>query len=374
MERSETMTRRIFCKILLVIVAVFSLLVASGVLSAQGRSEDAFERVKKVQELHSDALMARPGVVGTAIGLGQNNAPVVKVLLERPGVAGIPKKLDDVSVEVVVTGKFYALPKPDNPGKPDKPDKPGKPGGGKETNPKKRFDRPVPIGVSTGNENECSAGTIACRVTDSAGNVYALSNNHVYALENKASEYESNRVLQPGRYDAKPPCALKSRDVIGELHDFEPIVGFFPDCEYPPDNPATNTIDAAIALSSESDLGDATPSNGYGKPKSTTVPAVLEQPVQKYGRTSSLTKGSIVGVNVQVDVGYSSGCARFVDQIIVEGVGTFIQSGDSGSLLVTDPGRNPVGLLFAGNQSGTLAVANQIDLVLDRFGVTIDGE
>jgi hypothetical protein len=32
-----------------------------------------------------------------------------------------------------------------------------------------------------------------------------------------------------------------------------------------------------------------------------------------------------------------------------------------------------VGLLFAGNSKGTLAIANPIDPVLQRFGVTIDG-
>lgn len=52
----------------------------------------------------------------------------------------------------------------------------------------------------------------------------------------------------------------------------------------------------------------------------------------------------------------------------------FIKAGDSGSLLVTDPDRNPVGLLFAGNGSGQLAIANRIDLVLESFGVAIDGE
>jgi hypothetical protein len=41
---------------------------------------------------------------------------------------------------------------------------------------------------------------------------------------------------------------------------------------------------------------------------------------------------------------------------------------------VTDPDRNPVGLLFAGNGSGQLAIANRIDLVLESFGVAIDGE
>lgn len=33
---------------------------------------------------------------------------------------------------------------------------------------------------------------------------------------------------------------------------------------------------------------------------------------------------------------------------------------------------NPVGLMFAGNSSGTMAIANRIDLVLEAFDVTID--
>jgi predicted phage tail protein len=61
-----------------------------------------------------------------------------------------------------------------------------------------------------------------------------------------------------------------------------------------------------------------------------------------------------------------------VDQIGIS-PGTFSAGGDSGSLIVTDDeNNNPVGLLFAG--SSTLTIANKIDLVLDHFGVTIDGE
>jgi hypothetical protein len=67
--------------------------------------------------------------------------------------------------------------------------------------------------------------------------------------------------------------------------------------------------------------------------------------------------------------------ATFIEQIEVQGgKGPFIKGGDSGSLLVTDPERNPVGLLFAGTRSGKTAFANPIDAVLDSFGVTIDGE
>jgi len=325
------MTRRIFCKVLLVVVAIFGVLVLSGVLSAHGRSEDAFEHVKDVQERNTDVLMARPGVVGTAVGLNDDVEYAVLVLLERPGVAGIPQELDGVSVQVVVTGKIYALTTG-------------------------RYDRPVPTGVSTGHP-DITAGTIACRVTDGS-NVYALSNNHVYAKSNEASIGDA--VIQPGTFDGGSSPA----DDIGTLADFEPI-------EF--SRRAKNEIDAAIASSTTSLLGTATPAGGYGTPSSTIVGAFLGQQVQKFGRTTELTQGEVTGVNATVNVGYGPGkTAKFVKQIIIE-PGGFSAGGDSGSLIVTnDDNLNPVGLLFAG--SSTVTVANRIDLVLARFGVTVDGD
>ena len=94
--------------------------------------------------------------------------------------------------------------------------------------------------------------------------------------------------------------------------------------------------------------------------------------VQKYGRTTGLTAGAITGINATVRVRYSSGSARFVDQIMIE-PGGFSAGGDSGSLIVTnDESCNPVGLLFAG--SSTVTIANPIGPVLQRFGVTVDGD
>ena len=57
--------------------------------------------------------------------------------------------------------------------------------------------------------------------------------------------------------------------------------------------------------------------------------------------------------------------------------GTFSAGGDSGSLIVVNSvgsgsDRRPVGLLFAGSSSYT--IANPIDAVLTEFRVTIDGE
>jgi hypothetical protein len=140
------------------------------------------------------------------------------------------------------------------------------------------------------------------------------------------------------------------------------------------DTTVKNVVDAAIALTSAANLGASTPSNGYGIPKSATTAAALGLKVQKYGRTTSLTQGSVYAVNVTVNVGYTAGTARFVKQIWVKGAKSgFIKAGDSGSLLVTNPGCNPVGLLFAGDQSGSNAFANPITDVLSAMQVTIDG-
>lgn len=195
------------------------------------------------------------------------------------------------------------------------------------------------------------------------GGVYALSNNHVYANENQASIGDA--VIQPGTYDGGSSPA----DDVGTLAGFELIVF---------STTANNVIDAAIAESTTSLLNNATPSDGYGTPKSTTAPAYINQKVKKYGRTTGLTKGQVYAVNATVNVGYSSGVARFVNQIIIT-PGAFSAGGDSGSLVVADgkgrdkaDDRKPVGLLFAG--SDLFTIANPIDDVLSAFGVTIDGE
>lgn len=354
------MSRRIFCKVVLaVVVAVFGLSVFSGVLSAQGRSDEAFERVIEVQERHTERLMALKGVVGTAVGLDRNNFAVVKVLTAHGAVAGIPGRLEGVRVQPVVTGEFYALPKPDNPGG-------GKPAKEDPVDPTARFDRPVPIGVSTGHP-DITAGTIGCRVTD-GGSVFALSNNHVYANENQANF--NDEVIQPGTADGGVDPLDDRIDVIGTLEAYVPIDFAGGD----------NFVDAAIALTTTDELANATPSDGYGTPRSTTAAAAINQKVKKYGRTTGQTKGRVYALNATVNVGYDSGVARFVNQIVIT-PGSFSAGGDSGSLVVVDDKKGksegpdnlkPVGLLFAGSSSYT--IANPIDEVLSRLGVSIDGD
>ena len=308
-------------------------------------------RTMAIQDRHTDRFLAMKGVLGTATALTPDGRIAIKVYAAEAGITGVPETLDGVPVIVEVTGEIIALAKG---GK-------GKGGKPKEPSGKDKFDRPVPIGVSVGNINECSSGTIGCAV-EAGGNRYILSNNHVLARENSASLGED--IVQPGRYDNKPPCKVKPQDKIGELYAWA-------DIDFSGGN---NVMDAAIALSSTDSLACATYTSAYGFPSSTPQEATIDMLVQKVGRTTGWTTGTVTAINATVTVSYGSRSARFIDQIEVSGSGV-AKSGDSGSLFVTnDNNKDPVGLLFAGNRRGTFVWANQIAPVLERFGVTICGQ
>ena len=305
--------------------------------------------VMAVQDRHTEDIMSRPGVVGVATGLDEDGNPAIIVMMESLSLskkALLPDEFESIPVIVQVTGQIKALK--------GKPPKNGD--NGDNVDPTTRFMRPVPIGVSTGHP-DITAGTIGCRVTDGT-DVYALSNNHVYAVENNASIGDA--VIQPGTFDGGSSLA----DDIGTLFAFAEILF----------DGSDNFIDAAIALSTTADLGNSTPSNGYGTPKSNTIAAAVGMRVKKYGRTTGQTKGRVDAINATVNVGYSTGVARFVNQIIIK-PGSFSAGGDSGSLIVVEKGSDknrPVGLLYAG--SLLITVANPIDVVLSTLNVTIDGQ
>jgi len=338
------------------------------------------ERAIEAQERHTNDLLGIQGVVGTAVGLGANGQAVVKIYTEKSGIGGLPRSLDGVPVRVQVTGRIFALNKPDANGDHDHGGGNGG-GGGEEVDPTATFDRPVPIGVSSGTERlidvngleYCTVGTLGARVKDISGNLYyALSNAHVYALQGSdpVGEVSGAWILQPGRVDmTDQACGSDIEITAAEIGTLSAFV----ELNFSGGN--NNTVDAAIALSSAADLDNATPPDGYGTPKSDTVPPVLNMDVQKYGRTTSLTKGTIKGTNVTINVRYDKGVVKFVDQIEVRSnKGPFIKGGDSGSLLVVNGGDDdlkPVGLLFAGNLNGKTAFANPIDAVLSELGMEL---
>ncbi|HEU5263108.1 MAG TPA: fibronectin type III domain-containing protein, partial [Gaiellaceae bacterium] len=300
-----------------------------------GGAPPGLDKAIAAKERHAERLLDTPGIAGIGVGLNPAGKPVIRIYKEKPDVAGVPDELEGVPVQGVTTGILQARA------------------------PTDRFARPVPIGVSSGHY-EMATGTLGARVTDGT-NVYALSNNHVFAGINSASI--GDPILQPGPIE--DGGALPD-DQIGTLHDYQEIdfAG----------NP--NTMDAAVALVSTGTVGTATPPDGYGTPSPVTAPASIGLAVQKYGRTTGQQLGTVADINLTVDVCYLllfEFClqeAQFVNQISVS-PGTFSAPGDSGSLIVTQGANQPVALLFAGGDG--LTIGSPIDAVLGRFGVTIDG-
>ena len=341
---------------------------ASASLSGQ---QPDFGAAIAIHQRHTYELIGLPGVAGTAVGLTSDGRPAVKIYTEAASVPGLPERLEGIPVVVEVTGKFIAKPETAR---------------NSETRTASActihtcsntsvWPLPVPIGVSTSSnailEDYCFSGTISARVKNAAGAIYALSNNHVYALMNTVPL--GTAILQPGLADTQ--CSPTGSNDIGVLSAYAPIAF----CKgWRGNHCPSNTIDAAIALSKKTELGNATPPAGYGAPSSKTVTAFVGQAVEKYGRTTSLTTGVITGIDASVKVSYLTGTALFVGQLLVGSCpSTCIGAGDSGSLLVTNDrsgNHNPVGLVFAGNSSGSLAIANQIGPVLSYFGVAVDGK
>jgi hypothetical protein len=263
------------------------------------------------------------GIIGTGVSADAAGKAVIVIYAERAGLS-VPVQIDGIATRTLVTGKVVPY---------------AKPGSG-----------PLQMGTSTGNDNECASGTLGCVVTK-GGADYFLSNNHVFARENAASVGE--RIDAPGRYDGHPICAQTPR--IGSLAGYQRI-----------NFGGTNTVDCAIAQPASGLAYSAVEAGGY-TPSQTTASAAVGLAVKKTGRTSGTTHDTIRAVNVTITVGYSGGNATFTGQIQTSG--QFIRSGDSGSLMVTETGNNPVGLCFAGSSQASFS--NPIGPVLQALGVSM---
>ncbi|MCI0435897.1 MAG: hypothetical protein L0271_19975, partial [Gemmatimonadetes bacterium] len=201
----------------------------------------------------------------------RNGRVGVKLFLTAPNVPGIPIALDNIPVEVEVTGQFVAW-----------------------SNPTTK-QRPAPNGFSIGHP-AITAGTLGAKVVNPGGVTFILSNNHVLANSNNA--VIGDAALQPGPADG----GINPDDAIGTLAAFRPI-------DFSAN--ASNTFDGALAaITNPADVTGSTPlDDGYGAPASALhgdadsdgdfddISAKLGLDVQKYGRTTELTKGTITGIN-----------------------------------------------------------------------------
>ena len=271
----------------------------------------------------------------------------------------IPALIDGIPTDVIQTGRIRAL--------------------------RTSRHRPAPGGVSIGHV-DITAGTLGCLVLKD-GELVILSNNHVLANSNDASIGDS--ILQPGPVDGgkssdriatlldfvpinfgggsvpPPPsdCPI-ARAVVSVLNLFARVVGSKSRCQaVTVAAAADNLVDAAIATPLESsavvdNILDIGPIRGVAR-------ASLGDAVKKSGRTTGLTTGEILQVDVTVDVSYGAGkVARFVDQLLS---GPMSAGGDSGSAVLNDEDEL-VGLLFAGSDNTT--IFNRIDNVFNELGVS----
>ena len=310
-------------------------------------------RAAEIQNRHTPALMAMSNVVGTATGLDASGNLAVLVLTEKPlGSGRLPATVDGLPVVEEVTGKIVAM-----------------------ADHRAKQTPPVQLGTSGGWRYDlangyCCGGTLGSLVKKGSTQ-YVLSNYHVLEADivsggNGRTAQPGDPVVQPGLIDVN--CSASSAQNVASLSGIKSL-------------PSSN-VDCAIAQVISGMVRTDGSILDVGTISASTIAASLNQAVKKSGRTTGLTRSSVSGLNATIRVSYENECAggtaltkTFTGQIIVRNSGSrFLNSGDSGSLMVQDVTTNPraVGLLFAG--SSTTAVANPIGQVLSFLGATMVGQ
>lgn len=336
-------------------------------------SHPKVKEIISVQESVTDELMATDGILGTAVGLNERGEPALVIYVNSEHknmadiVSGIPKSMGGRPVKVEVTEPFRSMVKA----------VPAGTASAGSVSHKTKQTPPIQLGTSGGWSKDlangyCCGGTLGALVKTGDGAQHILSNYHVLESDivsggnNTVATFGDN-VIQPGLIDAS--CKVANAQTVSSISGIKSL-------------PDASNVDAAIAPVA----GGMVDADGkilkIGTISSSTIAASINQAVKKSGRTTGLTKSSISGLNAKVSVTYDNECAggtaftkTFTGQIIIKNRGSaFLNSGDSGSLMVQDTATNPkaVGLLFAG--SNTLAVANPIDEVLSFFSATMVGQ
>lgn len=316
--------------------------------------------VKAVMAVQKDLtpdMMKLPGVLGTAVGLDDSGQTALVIYVDRDAptradiIRGLPGRLRGVGVKVELTDKFRAYA-----------------GNTAKQTP------PIKLGTSGGWSYDlangyCCGGTLGSLIQVN-GVQYVMSNYHVLEADivsggNNLVSTTGQPVIQPGLIDVS--CSSANAQAVGTLVKLSSLPGSNVDVSVAQVSPGMVSSDGAIL--------------GIGTISKNTVNAALRQGVKKSGRTTGLSSSSISGLNATISVAYDSECAggaaftkTFTGQIVIANRGSkFLNSGDSGSLMVENVSTNPraVGLLYAG--SSTSAIANPINEVLTFVGGKLGG-
>ncbi len=314
-----------------------------------------------VQEQVTPEWMAKPDVLGTAIGVDEADGIHLVVYVDRDGpavaetVRSLPPQLRGLAVKVHPTDKFVALRR-------------------SSTSHTAKQNPPIQLGTSGGWRNDlangyCCGGTLGSLIQVN-GVQYILSNYHVFESDivpggNGIVATTGSYIIQPGLIDVR--CNASSAQNVGTLVTLSSLPDSNVDCSVAQVISGMVRTDGAILQ--------------IGTISSSTVDAALNQAVKKSGRTTGLTTSSISGLNATISVQYENECAGgvaftkiFTGQIVIaNSASRFLNSGDSGSLMVENVPTNPraIGLLFAG--SSTSAIANPIGQVLQFVGGKLGG-
>lgn len=291
--------------------------------------EALFSKALNVKARYEQWLLGFRNVTGVAVGYKQVRGEYTKQVAivvyvkqklppqQLPPNQIIPHEIDGVPTDVV-EATFQALSLP----------------------PRTSKIRPAVGGISVGHYL-ITAGTITNIFYDlETLKLKLVSNNHVIA--NCAPVGVSSRgdpIYQPGPYDGGT-----ADDTIAYLERWHDLRNYCP-------------IDGAVG---DPVSQDQVSINHYdfGEIKPPVAIPKLGDRVQKGGRTTGLTEGTVTAVGATVLVGgYHGREFWFVNQLLILGTGVAL-GGDSGSLGVLRGTSNPYGVLFAGTLDGSLAVLN----------------
>jgi len=336
----------------------------AGVLD---QTHPAVQAVLSVQGEVTSDLMRQPEILGTAVGADAAGTPVLTIYVDRDSanagevIRNLPREFRGVGVQVHLTDKFRAMPGHGG-------------GGGGGVSHTARQTPPIQLGTSGGWTYDlangfCCGGTLGSLVRIGSTQ-YILSNYHVLEADiisggNNRVAQTGDPVIQPGLIDVN--CSNSNAQNVATLQKRSSL----------PDN----NVDCAIAQVVPGQVRSDGAILEIGTISGSTVAASINQAVKKSGRTTGLTRSKVSGLNATISVAYDNECAggaaftkTFTGQIVITNRGSkFLNSGDSGSLMVEDVATNPhaVGLLFAGSSS--TAIANPINQVLTFLGATMVG-
>ena len=295
---------------------------------------------------HPDHNVVGVGVGWKIKGGRSTRKHCVRIYVERK-IAGhlirpdhmLPKDIGGVVTDVIETGRFRAF-------------LPRIPAGQKRL-------RPARPGCSIGFQfpgaqaGELMAGTLSALVT-ADGVSYLLSNNHVLANENALPL--GTPIFQPGLLDSGNPAT----DQIATLARFVPL-----------ETDKPNRVDCALATIL--DAGAVTPSilPKIGRLRSPEpIEAAEDMQVEKTGRATGYTTGTVFDVSATVPVEFELGMLTFEDQVLIRSnTGAFSDGGDSGSLIVDRASGRATGLLVGGSPQFT--IANHICDVLEALNAKL---